>query len=101
MGIFSDYDLQLQETANLMDDPSPADLREMSLDQLSREVQSMPVNDLLDIILAGLNEVCARAVSSDQVLPHAPRVGRIMMMAQLIASQLLARNEPQFKRAVQ
>lgn len=98
MSKLSDLDLQLQEIRAIIEEPSPADLREMSLDQLSREVQSMPINDLLDIILTGLNEVCARAVRSDDVFPHATRIGRIMAMSQLIASQLEARQEPEFKR---
>lgn len=98
MSRMSDYDLQLQEIASLMAEPSPADLREMAMAHLSQQVQSMPVQDLLDILLTGLNEICARAVRSDDVLPHATRIGRIMAMSQLIASQLEARQEPEFKR---
>lgn len=98
MSRMSDYDLALQEITSIMqDEPTPQDLREMALAHLSQQIQAMPVQDLLDIIQTGLDEVCARATMSEEVAEHEVQVGRIMTRIQLVASMLESRKPPRFR----
>lgn len=104
MGTMSDLDLTLQEVSAAMAEPSTADLREMEIDQLARDLRDCPVQDLIDIIVTGLDEICARAnddKTAKDVTLHERGIGQIISRAQLVLSFLDARkptNVMSFKR---